>query len=219
MKMQRTLEQVLEDPIVRALNPKGKQFFDPRFLPPKLNPYAHYFISIAALTLRGLPHLKTIPAFQMMLEDFKDGQYKNKHTIVVDSSGNTAHAVARLAPAFGFDEVKVVLSADVPESKKGILAALSSVEIIEVGGGKSVTKRAAEEAQRPGHYHLNQYDHWGNMRAHESFTGPEVLRAVRSPASENFSKSGIRKRSCSVSVLLGARQCRAHATATGWTRS
>jgi cysteine synthase len=98
--------------------------------------------------------------------------------MVVDSSGNTAHAVARLAPAFGFQNVKVVLSADVPASKTGILAALSSVEIIQVGGGKSVSARAQEEGQRPGHVHLDQYRHLGNMRAHELYTGPEIARVL-----------------------------------------
>lgn len=177
--MKRTLEQVYADPISQALNPEGKQFMSIRLLPSEINPYANQNIRIVALVPFGVfPHIKTVPAFQMMLEDFKNNLYDNTHTIVVDSSGNTAHAVARLAKAFGFSEVKVVLSVDVPESKKGILAALSSVEIIEVGGGKSVAKRAEEEAERPGHYRLNQYSHMGNVRAHELYTGPEILRLI-----------------------------------------
>lgn len=167
------------DPIFQALNPEGKRFVDLRWFPSEINPYVRYDIRIAALIPFGVfPHLKTVPTIQMMLEDFKNGMYRNKHTIVVDSSGNTAHAVARLARAFGFGEVKVVMSADVPESKKGILAALSSVELIEVGGGKSVARRAEEEAEKPGHYHLNQYGHMGNVRAHELYTGPEILRLL-----------------------------------------
>lgn len=172
--MRVTLDQVQSDPVFQALNPEGKKFMEVRHLPP-----APHGVKIAALIPFTLfPHIKTVPTVQMMLEDFKSGLYDDAHTIVVDSSGNTAHAVARLAKAFGFHEVKVVLSADVPESKKGILAALSSVEIIEVGGGKSVAKRAREEGEKPGHHHLNQYSHEGNMRAHERFTGPEVSRAL-----------------------------------------
>lgn len=177
--MERTLEHVRADPIFQALNPERKQFMGVRWLHEELNPYARYDIRIAALIpFEMFPHIKTVPTVQMMLEDFQNGVYKGKHTIVVDSSGNTAHAVARLARAFGFGEVKVVLSVDVPESKKGILAALSSVEIIEVGAGKSVSQRAKEEAGKSGHYHLNQYSHMGNMRAHELYTGPEVLRVL-----------------------------------------
>ncbi len=175
----RTLDQIYADPIFQALNPEGKQFMGVRWLPPRLNAFASHGIEVAALIPFGaFPHIKTVAAVGMMLEDFKNGLYRDKETIVVDSSGNTAHAVARLAHAFGFKEVKVVLSVDVPESKKGILAALSSVELIEVGGGKSVARRAEEEAHKPGHYHLNQYSHLGNMRAHELYTGPEILRVL-----------------------------------------
>ncbi|MDO8566823.1 MAG: pyridoxal-phosphate dependent enzyme [bacterium] len=178
--MQRTLEEVHADPIFQALNPENnRQFMMARWLPPELNEFAEFDIKVAALIPFGtFPHIKAVATVQMMVEDFKAGLYDDKHTIVVDSSGNTAHAVARLARAFGFHEVKVVLSTDVPESKKGILSALSSVEIIEVGGGRSVAKRAEEEAQKPGHHRLNQYSHMGNVRAHERYTGPEVLRVL-----------------------------------------
>lgn len=173
-----TPREVYRNPIFQALNPVGKQFLKEKFLTPKLNPFSS-FVKVAALLAFGeFQHIKMVAAFQMMMDDMVEGQYEGKDTIVVDSSGNTAHAVARLAPAFGFQNIKVVLSADVPESKTGILAALSSVEIIKVGGGKSVSVRAQEEAQRPGHVHLDQYKHLGNMRAHEFYTGPEVARVL-----------------------------------------
>jgi len=177
--VERTLEKVRNHPIYQALNPEGKRFMEVRWLPANLNPFTEHDISIAALIpFTIFPHIKVIPTFQMMREDCEIGLYRDKHTIVVDSSGNTAHAVARLARAFGFSEVKVVLPADVPESKKGILTALSSVEIIEVSGTKSVAERAREEAKKPGHYHLNQYSHMGNLRGHELYTGPEIERAL-----------------------------------------
>jgi len=177
------MDTVYADPIFQALNPEGKQFMSARQLPGRLNPYVASGIEVVALIPFGMfPHIKTVATVQMMLEDFKNGLYDGKHTIVIDSSGNTAHAVARLARAFGFKDVKVVLSVDVPESKKGILAALSSVELIEVSAGKSVAGRAKEEAEKPGHYHLNQYSHMGNLRAHELYTGPEVLRVLGNKA-------------------------------------
>jgi cysteine synthase len=178
MRLAQALEQVMKDPVFQALDPRNRRFMEARWLPLEMNPFTAYNIEVAALLLIGLPHIKTVAAFGMMMEDCRNGRYKDVHTIVVDSSGNTAHAVARLARAFGFHEVKVVLSADVPESKKGILAALSSVEIIEVGAGKSVAHRAIEEARKPFHYHLNQYGHMGNVRAHEQFTGPEIVHAL-----------------------------------------
>lgn len=177
--MERTLEQILAHPVAQALNPEGKHFMEVRWLPPELNQFSVYGIEVAALIpFTVFPHIKTVPTWQMMLDDFKSGLYEDKHTIVVDSSGNTAHAVARLAPAFGFEDIKVVCASDVPESKKGILDALSTIELIVVPKGKSVSKRAKEEAQKSGHYHLNQYDHMGNVRGHYLHTAPRLLEAL-----------------------------------------
>lgn len=171
-------ERVSTNPVYQALNPRGKEFLDVRWLPKELNPFALYGIKVGAVVLKQFPHIKTLATVQMMLEDFKEGLYEGMHTIVVPSSGNTAHAVARLARAFGFSEVKVVLSADVPDSKKGVLTALS-VDVIGVGGGKSVEDRAREIVEKnSGHVLLNQYSHMGNLRAHYMFTGPEMQRVL-----------------------------------------
>ncbi len=91
------------------------------------------------------------------------------------SSGNTAHAVVRLARAFGFTSVKAVMSSDVSSSKAGILKALASADVMQVS---DVTRTAQEEAQKPGHYLLDQYKHMGNLNAHQLYTGPEVLNAL-----------------------------------------
>lgn len=175
--MGRSLEDVYADPIFRALNPEGKEFIRARELPPSLNPF-HSVRMTALLAFGELPHIKAVAVIQMMLEDFKNGLYEGKHTLVVDSSGNTAHVVARLARAFGFEHVKVVLPADAPSAKKELFSALSTPEVITVSKGMSAADRAEEEAWKPGHYRLNQYAHMGNVRAHHRYTGPEIMRAL-----------------------------------------
>lgn len=172
-----TLTQVREDPIFQALDPKGKKFMRACAVPEPLNPFAQYGIEMFALIPFGVfPHIKTIPAFQMMLEDFEKGVYEGKHTIVVPSSGNTVHGVARLARAFGFTKVKAVMATDVTESKTGILKAFGTlVDVLQVGNVLETTK---ELEQMPGHYHLNQYGHMGNARAHAMYTGPEIVRVL-----------------------------------------
>lgn len=172
-----TIEQIYADPIFQALNPMGKEFMQERQLSSRLNRFHKLGLPAHALIPFGLfPHIKSIATVGMMMVDYSEGRYKNKHTLVVDSSGNTAHAACRLAPAFGFKHVKVVMSTDVPNSKREILAALSWVEIIQIPTG--VAKRAREEGQKPGCYHLDQYKHWGNLMAHRNFTGPEIHRVL-----------------------------------------
>lgn len=176
--MKKLNERILTDPVFQALNPERKQFMRARLLPPSLNPFAPDLNISALLAFGEFSHIKCVPAFQMMFEDSLNGRYEGKHTIVVDSSGNTAWAVARLAHAFGFKNVKVVMSADVPASKRDIFSAMSTVDLILVSGGKSVAARAIEEGLKSGHYHLNQYAHMGNMHAHELYTGPEIARVL-----------------------------------------
>jgi len=170
----------LNDPVFHALFPGGKQFMARRLLSEKLNPWRKsHDIEMAALVAFGvLPHIKTIPAMGMMIEDYEAGLYEGVHTLVVPSSGNTAHAVARLAPAFGISVVKALVQSDVPDSKKGILSALSVVDLIEVGGKRSVAERALKEASMDGHHHLDQYTHRGNDRFLERFVGPQILSVV-----------------------------------------
>lgn len=172
--MSRALAEITNHPVFRALDPAGQDFLRYRYLSRRLNTTD---TAVAALIPFGIfPHIKTIPTVEMMMLDYLEGRYEGKHTIVVDSSGNTAHGVVRLAPAFGFKRVVVVIKNDVPDSKVGILDALSYVEVIKLPTG--IAERAREEGAKPGCYHLNQYGHEGNMRAHRLHTGPAIIRVM-----------------------------------------
>ncbi len=173
-----SLQEVLEHPIVQALNPQGREFVWRRQLTSRLNPFAADSSMSALIAFGEFPHIKCVPALQMLMTDFLEGCYEDKHTIVVDSSGNTALAVARLAPAFGFSDVVVVMSADVPAAKKNVFAALSTPTVVSVPKGQRVADVARELGRKPGHYHLNQYAHKGNMQAHEMYTGPAIAQAL-----------------------------------------
>jgi cysteine synthase len=173
--MKRKLDEILSDRVVQALNPQGKHFLKAHYLTKHLNRFP---LEIAAVVVDGFPNLKSVPAFEMMMSDYLAGLYDGKDTLVVPSSGNTAYAVARLAPGFGFRRVIVVLSTDVPPLKRGILAALSSVTIIETP--HSTMEEANDLARRFGEgvHLLDQYSHEANRRSHELYTGPELLRAM-----------------------------------------
>lgn len=154
------------DSIFKEFNPEGKQFLRPHQIQD----------GIVALTVDGLPHIKTIPAFVMMLDDYNKGLYDGVHTIVIDSSGNTGHGGGRLAPAFDMDVI-IVLALDVPAAKRAIIETLPRVEVIAVAGNE-VAAKAIELGNRPGYRHINQYRHEANVRAHELYTGPEIIRAL-----------------------------------------
>lgn len=171
-----------QHPLVAALCPeRPKNILRAQWLRPPLNFFAaRYHIKMAALTpFHEYTHLKMLPTWQMMMEDYCAGRYQGVHAIHVDSSGNTAHAVVRLARALGFREAHVYMASDVPAAKSDLIRAIGGyVTVHHVSGGKSVAQAAAEAGSAPGHYHLNQYAHQGNVNAHRRYTGPEVRRLL-----------------------------------------
>jgi len=175
-----TEEQILAHPMVQALDPQRRNFVGVRWLSPRLNPFAGRGIRLgAAITfMDGLPHIKAVAAFGMLMHEFREGLLDDIDTLVVPSSGNTADAVARLAPAFGINRVKLVMSSDVPASKRNLIAALATSRVISPEAGKSAEEAAVEEAELPGHHLLDQYSHPGNIAIHEACTGPRLLEAA-----------------------------------------
>ena len=173
-------QQVLSHPIVQALDPNRRDFVRVRWLSPRLNPYAARGIRLgcAVTFLDGLPHIKAVAAYGMLMDELRRGNLHKVHTLVVPSSGNTADAVARLAPAFGIERVKLFMSSDVPATKRNLIAALASARVISPEAGKGVEAAAREEADLPGHHLLDQYGHGGNVAIHEACTGPRLLEAA-----------------------------------------
>ncbi len=169
-----TLAQVLEHPIVQALDPRHP-FLVARTLPPALNPLVEYGIKVVALVPLRFRHLKIVPAYQMMLEAFKGGAYEGMEYLVVPSSGNTVDAVAELAPAFGL-RVKAVMANDVPSSKIGVLQVRG--DLVDIVQTANVTETARELARLRGHCLLDQYSDNDNVKAHFLYTGPEIVRAL-----------------------------------------
>jgi cysteine synthase A len=168
------------DPIVDALNPHRQRFIAVRWLSPRLNPFlcSHHINIGAAVAFMNLPHIKVVAAFGMMVEDHRNGLYNGIETLVVPSSGNTAHGAALLARAFGIKRVKVIMASDTPEAKKSIITMIPWARLICPEGTRSVEEVALEEASQPGSYLLDQYKHPGNARIHEECTGPQLMDAV-----------------------------------------
>ncbi|MFA5998307.1 MAG: pyridoxal-phosphate dependent enzyme [Candidatus Paceibacterota bacterium] len=176
-----TLVEILAHPIVQALNPRLQDFIAVRWLSPRLNPYSTHNIEIgAAVAFMGIPHIKVVAAFGMMMEDHENGVYDDVDTLVVPSSGNTAHGVALLAPVFGIARVKVIMSSDAPEAKKSVITMIPWARLIFPTGMETVESVALEEASQPSAHLLDQYGHLGNVRIHQECTGPQLFRAAGS---------------------------------------
>ena len=175
-----SLEQVLAHPIAQSLDPRTNDFITMRWLSQSLNPHRNKDnIEIgAAIAFQNLPHIKTVAAFGMMMEDFEHGRYDGITRLVVPSSGNTAHGCAVLAKVFGIPSVTVVMASDTPEAKKSVITMIPWARLVCPPGTQSVEDAAEEEASRPESYLLDQYKHPGNARIHRECTGPQLFRAA-----------------------------------------
>ena len=97
------------------------------------------------------------------------------------SSGNTGIAYAMLGGALGFGVTLFLPSSASPERKR-ILRAYGA-EVIETDALEG-TDGAIREARRlaenepDGYYYADQYSNPANPRAHETTTGPEILRQL-----------------------------------------
>jgi cysteine synthase B len=98
------------------------------------------------------------------------------------SSGNTGIAYAMLGGALGFG-VTLFLPATASPERKRILRAYGA-EVIETDplegtdGAIREARRLAED-EPDGYYHADQYSNPANPRAHETTTGPEILRQLK----------------------------------------
>lgn len=178
MKRPRNIDEVLNHPLVRAINPVEHNFVRIIWLSSQLNPISNNIKIGAAVAFINLPHIKIVPAFGMLVDDFYKGRYENVHTLVVPSSGNTADAVASLARAFGIERVKVIMPSDAPETKKSIITLTPWASLICPPGNQTVAQVAQEEASQRGHYLLDQYSHEANPKTHEECTGPKLWHAA-----------------------------------------
>jgi len=177
-----SMDRALNHPVVQALDPTRRSFVGLRWLSPALNPHAEAGIrlGVAIAFLDGLPHIKAVAAYGMLMYELQAGRFEGVSTLVVPSSGNTADAVARLAPAFGIRRVKLVMQSDVPATKRNLISALASARVILPEAGQSPEAAAADKATLPGHPLLNQYSHPGNPAIHAQTTGPRPLEAAGS---------------------------------------
>src|SRR5579863_2034452 len=139
-----------------------KRFFDPDLNPPvplvelpaSLNPFAEQQVRIFAKLLYMLPllNLKSLPVLAMLQEASLEGV----HTLIENSSGNTAFSLAILARLFDIHAVRAIIPLDIAPGKLELLR-LAGVDVRfapSQGGGVALARRLG---QRPGFLNLDQY--------------------------------------------------------------
>lgn len=109
----------------------------------------------------------------------ESGALRPGATLVEASTGNTAIALAALAPRRGY-RVRVVLPRGIVPSIADILD-LYGAEIVwcePEAGMRGAIRRVQELAEQPGYYAVGQFSDPANVRCHYATTGEEIARAM-----------------------------------------
>src|SRR5258708_26619 len=93
------------------LNPENNPPIPLVELPANLNPFYEQRVRIFAKLMYLLPllNIKSLPALNMLLQAKASGALDGVHTLIENSSGNTAFSLAVLARAFGISGVDAVV--------------------------------------------------------------------------------------------------------------
>jgi cysteine synthase len=142
-------------------------------LPEALNPCATQRIRIFAKLLYLLPLLnnKSLPVLKM-LQDASD-KLDGVHTIVENSSGNTAFSLAIIGRLFGITSVRAIVPIDIAPGKLELLR-LAGADVRFAppeGGGVALAKQIGK---RPGFINLDQYGNPANIEAQATWTARQV---------------------------------------------
>ena len=152
-------------------------------LPAKLNPFAADNVRIFAKCMNMLPlgNVKSVPAFNMIREKYRQGELEDVERIVENSSGNTVSSMALVARQFGIDQTQSYVPAEISWNKLLMLLFFGIEPIVNVEptdpseadpqSGVYKAKKDGEETEaiNPGQYHNED-----NPGAHEKWTAQQI---------------------------------------------
>ncbi len=147
-------------------------------LPDRLNPFRKQNVRIFGKLMYLLPLLsvKSLPALNMLLESEAAGDVEGVHTLVENSSGNTAFSLGVLAGLFAIDRVVAMVPWDIAPGKLDLLR-LCGVEprlVRSTAGQPSGIDQAREAGNQTGWFNPAQYENDANPAATEKWVAPEI---------------------------------------------
>ena len=160
-----------------------------------INPNKNFHIYVKLEYLNPFGSIKDRIALYML----KHGEFQSGQTLLEASSGNTAIALAGLAPLFGLN-IEVAVPERIPEDKKKILKLLGVTELWEAEddlcpiypneGARGIVNGLLHSSGSEKYVNLNQYENTANVLAHYEQTGPEIWAQTNGKITHFFSSVG-----------------------------
>ncbi len=145
-------------------------------IPAHLNPFAKDKIRIYAKLMNFLPlaNIKSLPAYNMLLNGNDAGKLDGVSSIIENSSGNTVFSLAVIGRLFGIKKTKAIVSHEVTWGKLQLLRFFGTEIMVneepicpDPGDKESGIYKAKQIGRRAGWFNPGQYDNEANPQAHE----------------------------------------------------
>ena len=162
------------------LNPENARPVPLVELPDDLNPLRPVGVRVFAKLMYLLPLLsiKSLPALNMLLEAERAGDLAGIHTVVENSSGNTAFSVSVMASLFGIRKAVALVPWDIASGKLDLLRLMGVEPHLkkEADNEPSGIAQARAAGKEKGFFNPAQYDNPANPAAYEKWMAPEIWR-------------------------------------------
>jgi cysteine synthase A len=165
------------------LNPGKISYLPLVEIPAEMNPLLDNGVRIFAklMTYNGLHHVKTIPAYNMMLEKHKRGELEGVTHIIENSSGNTISAIAVAARLFGIENIQAFVPDEVSHHKLLLLLFYGVTPIVNQepqqpnpSDPRSGVFKAKKLGEQAGWVNPGQYSNPDNPKAHQKWIGQQI---------------------------------------------
>jgi cysteine synthase A len=152
-------------------------------IPKHLNPFAEDGVRIFAKLMNFLPlaNVKSLPAYNMLLEREKAGELGGVNSLIENSSGNTVFSLAVIGRLFGVPKTRAIVSHEVTWGKLQMLRFFGTEIMVneepicpDPSDKESGIYKAKQMGKKKGWFNPGQYDNEANPRAHAQWTGPQI---------------------------------------------
>ena len=189
--MQNKLLNIFEgdNAILDFLNPDNTPYVPLVELPNNLNPFRDTGVRIFVKLMNMLPlmNVKSLPAYNMLLDKKDKGELTGIRTVIENSSGNTVFSLAVISRLMGIPQTKAVVSHEVSQGKLNILRFLGTEIIVneepicpDPSDPTSGICKAKVWAKEHNWFNPGQYDNEANPEAHEKWTAPQIWEQTKS---------------------------------------
>jgi cysteine synthase/rhodanese-related sulfurtransferase len=172
-----------DNAVLDFLNPDNAPYTPLVEIPDHLNPYRKDGVRIFAKLMNMLPlaNVKSLPAYNMLLDRKSKENFASVDTVIENSSGNTVFSLAVIARLMGIPHTKSVCSHQVSLGKLNILRFLGTEIIIneepicpDPNDPTSGIYKSKIWAKENNWFNPGQYDNEANPGAHYKWTGPQI---------------------------------------------